>query len=199
VSRGQGRAFRCRDARKSTKSLTSARSASESAARRVSVGLSSPRRASSSASRDAEIPHSPSRSLTNGIPVSSDTRSTSAGAGRARPGKPGGIQERLHMPRLTAALEPRGEPAERLEEGPQGASNRSWPTHSIVSGAGAPAGGMWRSDCNLPAQIKAERPAHPPPRSREARTRRIAVSTARPMRASSSGSLKTHVRPADPS
>jgi hypothetical protein len=66
-------------------------------------------------------------------------------------------------------------------------------------GAGAPAGGMWRSDCNLPAQIKAERPAHPPPRSREARTRRIAVSTARPMRASSSGSLKTHVRPADPS
>ena len=55
------------------------------------------------------------------------------------------------------------------------------------------------SDCDLPAQIQAERPAHPRPCSRSARTRRIAVSTARPTRASSSGSLKTQVRPADPS
>ena len=52
---------------------------------------------------------------------------------------------------------------------------------------------------DLATQIHAERPAHPPPCPRAARTRRTAVSTARSMRASSSGSLKTQVRPPDPS
>jgi len=62
-----------------------------------------------------------------------------------------------------------------------------------------PTAGMRPSDPDLAAQIHAELPAHPPPRSRSVKTRRIAVSTARPMRASSSGSLNTQLRPAEPS